>query len=69
MEGGSPGTGNFELENLDANSFNASVAMPASGSFLQKLSRLRLMKRLPEIAERLAPFDVLYPDSLAQKSC
>eukprot|EP00438_Fugacium_kawagutii_P007895 Skav203677 [mRNA] locus=scaffold259:64321:68164:+ [translate_table: standard] len=65
----SPGPGNFELENLDANSFNASVAMPqASGSFLQKLSRLSLMKRLPEIAERLAPFDVLYPDSLAQKS-
>lgn len=40
----------------------------AAGLFLQKLSRLRLVKRLPEIAQRLAPFEVLYPDSLAQKS-
>lgn len=40
----------------------------AAGPFLQKLSRLRLVKRLPEIAQRLAPFEVLYPDSLAKKS-
>ena len=41
----------------------------AAGPFLQKLSRLRLVKRLPEIAQRLAPFEVLYPDSLAKQSC
>lgn len=40
----------------------------AAGPFLQKLSRLRLVKRLPEIAQRLAPFEVLYPDSLAKQS-
>ena len=40
----------------------------AAGPFLQRLSRLNLVKRLPEIAQRLAPFEVLYPDSLAKKS-
>lgn len=40
----------------------------AAGPFLKKLSRLRLVKRLPEIAQRLAPFEVLYPDSLAKQS-
>lgn len=33
------------------------------GPFLKRFCRLRLVQRVPEIAERLAPFEVLYPEA------
>ncbi|CAK9049665.1 unnamed protein product [Durusdinium trenchii] len=51
-------------ENIDLD--NTEIKVEAT--VLQRLSRLRLVQRIPEMAERMAPFEVFFPASLAEKS-
>ena len=38
------------------------------GPLLKRFCRLKVVQRVPEIAERLAPFEILYPEELAKQS-